>query len=152
VFPRVFPRLAVGLAKCGFLAFLLALDIHAGKKAWRATATSPTSDPRSQVALGNAPSAIVDSPSSLPNSCELIATEALRRMERAHVWCRILIIRYGDKHEAHALCVFQPHWQICVYDDTGTVELDTNSHDPNAIANLLAIRLRRPIESARFLR
>lgn len=88
----------------------------------------------------------------MPNGCEIIAAEALRRMERAHVWSRILVIQYGDKFEGHAFCIYQPHWQICAYDDTGTVELETNSHDPDAIANLLSIRLRRPIKSARFLK
>jgi hypothetical protein len=142
-----------------FLAFLIALDIDAAKECWRmeiplikdakvASRVPPARPSGLPVSDRESANQMI----GLPNSCELIATEALRRMERAHVWCRILIIRYGDKYEAHALCVFQPHWQICVYDDTGSVELDTNSHDPNAIANLLAIRLKRPIESARFLR
>lgn len=128
-----------------FLAFLFALDIDAAKEVWRVT----SDDSRSQVELGHAR---LTSNSALPNSCELVASEALRRMERAGVWARILIVRYGDKNEGHALCVYQPHWQIVVYDDTGSVELETNSHDPNVIAEHLSKHRGRPIKSARFLR
>jgi hypothetical protein len=88
---------------------------------------------------------------ALPNSCELLAAEASARMRRAGIWARILILRY-ENGTAHALCVFQPSRQICAYDDTGTAELDTDSHDPAAIANLLAIRKHWHIKSARFLK
>jgi hypothetical protein len=87
----------------------------------------------------------------LPNSCELIAAEASARMFRAGIWTRILIVSFEDD-SAHALCVFQPRRRICVYDAVGSVDLDTESHDPDAIANLLAIRKNWAIKSARFLK
>jgi hypothetical protein len=152
MFLRVFPRPAVALAKCGFLAFLFALDILTGSQAWR---ESEIRDQRSEVSVEQVnPTSDIRLPTStsLPNGCEVLAAEACARLTKAGIWSRILIIRYEDKDEGHALCVFQPHWQICVYDDTGTYELDTNSRDPAAIANLLSIRCGRPIKSARFLK
>jgi len=87
----------------------------------------------------------------LPNGCEVLAAQAYARLRSAGIWTRILIVSYEDGG-AHALCVFQPAWQICVYDDTGTVDLATNSHHPDEIANLLAIRKEWKIVSARFLK
>jgi hypothetical protein len=125
-----------------FLAFLLALDIDAGKSAWRATADSDSSFVIRHSSFATR---------TLPNSCELLAAQASAEMRRAGVWTRILIVRYSDRDQGHAFCVFQPSFQIVAYDDTGSYELATASHDPQLIARTIGARLHRPIISGRFL-
>jgi hypothetical protein len=127
-----------------FLAFLTALDIHAAKELYQVTTGSERSSTLNSLSS-------LRSEVRLPNSCEILAAEANKRLHRAGIWSRILIVRYSDQTDAHAYCVFQPSFQIVAYDDTGSVELATASRDAKEIARVLGKRKGRPIISGRFL-
>jgi hypothetical protein len=137
-------------ARVFVLTFFLALAIHLSSLPGRKGTAMAVPSSR----LPNSGSS-----SPTPNECELVAAEkeaavraARKRMHRAGIWTRILIVSYADEKNRHALCLFQPHRQICAYDATGTVELETSSHDARTIARALGKRVKRPIIGGVFLK
>jgi hypothetical protein len=142
-------------ARIFLLSFLVALTLHLGM--WERPLCRDGGEAYGIVLSSSATT-------SLPNECELVAVEkeaalhkavirpAHRRMKRADIWTRILIVTYADQKVRHALCVYQPHWQICAYDASGTYELFTGSHDAQAIARALGQRTSRPIIDGVFLK
>jgi hypothetical protein len=96
--------------------------------------------------------------SDLPNDCAIVATEANARLATSAIWSQVLLVRFIDiknvQINGHALVVWQIHkdGSILVYDESGTVDLDTRSQNPNDIAAALNKRNPlQPIYAAHFI-
>jgi hypothetical protein len=76
-----------------------------------------------------------------PNDCLIIATEAFNRLQKTSNWARIAGLRFiaEGKIARHAVVFFQPtpDSKIWMYDASGSIDLDTQSHDLEQITPAL---------------
>lgn len=92
------------------------------------------------------------------NDCLPFALEALARLKKSSHWAEIAgftWIEDGKKIGGHAVVFYQPTEKsnIWMYDRSGSLDLQTRSHDPNEIVAALNQRIRSNlrVESPRWL-
>jgi hypothetical protein len=80
-----------------------------------------------------------------PADCAIIAAQAYAKLKPVTSWCQIVGIRWsqnGQPRMSHAVVMYkyQSDGHVFVYDESGTLELDTTSEDLDALQMVLQDR------------
>jgi hypothetical protein len=84
-------------------------------------------------------------PSRTPNDCSIIASKAYHELKDVTSWCQVisadLILSIGQGKHAVVAFKYQPDGHVFIYDELGSLELDTELEDTEAIKLAWQVKL-----------
>jgi hypothetical protein len=87
-------------------------------------------------------------PSSTPNDCMIVATEAYTRLKRTSYWVQMAGIKFieNGQDKGHPIVFYQPtaNSNVFMYDASGSYDLHTKSHDLERLTPVLDSLLKKP--------